>query len=89
MNLYVYYDVATTEADALEVGVRAMQAMLGFSAGVKGRLMKRSMPASDRETWMEVYEGVDDAFEAHLDEAARSIDWGRAGPRHLERFVDL
>ncbi len=88
MNLYVYYDIEAREASALAPAVRAMQAELAKTSGIAGRLMKRPQTGGARETWMEVYEDVDDRFEAQLDRAAATIDWRDAGLRHVERFVD-
>jgi len=88
VNLYVYYDVDAGAGTALAHDVRAMQADLRRTSGVAGRLMKRPPSGDARETWMEVYEGVDDAFESRVEEAATTIDWRGAGPRHVERFID-
>lgn len=89
MNLYVYYDVPIVVADDLANDVRQMQATVEGTGGIRGRLMKRPETSADRETWMEVYEGVDDDFAFHLDRAAAGIDWRGAGARHVERFVDV
>lgn len=87
MNLYVYYDVDARDAAALANDVRAMQALLLRTSGVAGRLMKRPPSSAARETWMEVYEGVDDTFESRLRDAVTTVDWRGAGSRHVERFV--
>jgi hypothetical protein len=43
------------------------------------------------QTWMEVYPGVDAAFQARLDEAAAQAGLSAliAGPRRAEVFIDL
>lgn len=91
-HYYVYYRVRQdAEREDAHATVRSMQAALGRSTGVEGRLMERY---GDDVTWMEVYESVVDsqAFEAALRvEAERHgldelIEPGSA--RHLERFVE-
>ena len=86
-SYYVWYKVAGDACEARSA-VTAMMLDVAIDCGVVGRLMKR---ADDPQTWMEVYEGVDDAgeFEASLNEAiARHGAQAYAdGGRHVERFV--
>ena len=89
MNLYVYYDVSVADASALAREVRAMQLGLREISGIASRLMKRPSTGNGRETWMEIYEGVGETFEPELARAASTVDWRGAGPRQVERFVDL
>jgi len=87
-SLYVYYKTAADAAVAPRV--RAMQAELAASTGVRGRLMRRR---DDPCTWMEIYEGIGtfDSFEPLLAAAVAQHgldDLVRAGERrHAERFV--
>jgi hypothetical protein len=84
-NWYVYY-AAPADATAL-ARVRAMQQALTGAGAVRARLEERV--ATERPTWMEVYEGIDDpdAFAATL---AAALDAHRlpelVGVRRIERF---
>ena len=86
-SYYVWYRVAGDACEA-RAAVTAMMLDVAVDCGVVGRLMKRS---DDPQTWMEVYEGVDDAqeFEASLRDAiARHDALSYAdGGRHVECFV--
>ena len=85
MNLYVYYRVQPGKEVSCRAAVAAMRAELG----VPRRLLRR---ADDPATWMEIYEDVDEAFVARLEDAAtRHGIPGFLVPesrRHLERFVE-
>lgn len=88
MHLYVYYEVALSSLADVAARVRAMQAALPIAA-TRVRFLKRPSSATHAETWMEVYEDVDPAFEAALDEAVsahRIADF--TTDRHVERFID-
>lgn len=85
-DLYIYYQVSAANAALLAGRVRAMQAALG-----QGQLKQRPEASAGLLTWMEIYAGVDTAFEAALAEAlaaARVLEL-TAGPRHTEIFTDL
>jgi hypothetical protein len=88
MHLYVYYDVSRDAADQARTCVRTLHDEL---LPRRPRLMRRADEgAAGAETWMEVYEDVDAAFEASLAAAVARIGldaW--TGPRHCERFADL
>ena len=90
IDLYVYYKVRSEDAGQLAPRVRAMQlALAGCSSGA---LLQRRPQASDGlQTWMEVYPGVTDGFEAVLAQVVvdAGIDGYLAGPRRLEIFTDL
>jgi hypothetical protein len=89
VDLYVYYKVREQDAQALAPRVRAMQAGL---AGHDRALLQRRPEARDGlQTWMEVYPGVDDGFDARLEEAVRAAGLLDAiqGPRRSEVFIDL
>jgi hypothetical protein len=90
MDLYVYYKVRELDAAALAPRVRAMQAALARE-GAASQLMRRPEVKDGMQTWMEVYPGVDDRFQARLDETAAQAGLSDliAGPRRAEVFVDL
>lgn len=85
MNLYVYYRVQPGREDDCRAAVMAMQTELGVAPS----LLRR---ADDPSTWMEIYEGQDEAFAARLDDAARrhglAAFLAGDGARHCERFVE-
>ncbi len=87
IDLYVYYKVREGDAAALAPRVRALQ----DSVGVPAQLKRRPEASAGVQTWMEVYPGVDDAFPARLDAAARGagLDGLIDGPRRAEIFMDL
>jgi hypothetical protein len=85
-DLYIYYQVAEADAAILAGRVRAMQAQLG-----RGQLKRRPGAADGCQTWMEIYTGVDPAFDSVLDAAviAARLPEYTAGARHVEVFTDL
>ena len=87
IDLYVYYKVREADAPSLAPRVRALQARVGVPAQLKRRPDVRD----GLQTWMEIYPGVDDAFPARLDAAARSAGFEGLieGPRRAEIFTDL
>jgi len=87
IDLYVYYKVRDADAAALAPRVRALQ----DSLGVPCQLKRRPEASCGLQTWMEVYPGVDDAFPARLDAAARGagVEGLIEGPRRAEIFTDL
>jgi len=91
IDLYVYYKVRELEADALAPRVRAMQAALAAGHGVAVQLKRRPGSKDGVQTWMEVYPGAPDGFEAVLAQAAlgAGLDALPDGPRRTEIFVDL
>lgn len=91
MHLYVYYDVPHAEAKDVRKGVLAMQKRLAEECGCRGRLLRRMDQGKPYQTWMEIYEQVDAAFEAQLESAcyASGLRDRLAGPRHIERFTDF
>jgi hypothetical protein len=90
MDLYVYYKVSELQAAALAPRVRAMQAALA-AGGVAVQLKRRPESKDGMQTWMEVYPGVSEAFEAELAQAAAQAGLEEliVGPRRSEVFVDL
>lgn len=87
LHLYVYYKVHVADRVRLGTEVRRMQALLGGHDALRRRIDD----SDDSETWMEVYENVEPGFEARLDTAVAKTGLAEriAGPRHVERFVDL
>lgn len=95
MHLYVYYevprDLPRAQIDRLREAIRSMQDGLAERCGHRGRLLRRVDESKPYDTWMEIYEEVDDAFEAQLTKAfeesgVRDLP---AGPRHIERFAEF
>ncbi|HEX4985774.1 MAG TPA: DUF4936 family protein [Burkholderiales bacterium] len=87
LSYFVYYRVRQPgRARAL---VREILATVERETGVAGRLLGKR---DDAQTWMEVYEGVDDAaaFEASLEASVRSAGFDAVlqsgSRRHLECF---
>jgi hypothetical protein len=91
IDLYVYYKVRELDAAALAPRVRAMQAALGLPDQVPHQLKRRPDGKDGLQTWMEVYPGVHDGFDAELAQAAAGagLDAFISGPRRAEVFVDL
>lgn len=90
IDLYVYYKVREIDAAALAPRVHAMQAALVARHGVSVQLKRRPGARDGQQTWMEVYPGVADDFEALLQAAADEFGLDAfAGPRRAEVFMDL
>lgn len=89
MDYYVYYRVHCEQAPTLLPKVRQMQTALSQCCRVA--LKRRPGQQDDRQTWMEVYLGVPDDFDALLDQAllTAEIPTWMAGERHIERFIDF
>ncbi|RJG10708.1 DUF4936 family protein [Massilia cavernae] len=89
-DLYVYYKVRDENADALEMYLRIMQAEVGAATGVYGEIRHRPESKDGLRTWMEIYPGAGEGFEAALKAAVQE-----AGilpliedARHAEVFVE-
>jgi quinol monooxygenase YgiN len=82
LNYYVYYKVAPGRAEALRAQVDALFALVEKRTGVRGRWMHRR---DDPSTYMEVYEGVQDAaaFDALLESEGAAL----GVERRVERFA--
>jgi hypothetical protein len=91
MDLYIYYRVRSSDADALHVRAAAMQTALADKYGIVGALKRRPEEKEGRQTWMEVYEGVPEDFEASLKQAVTDADLPALidGARHTEYFMDV
>jgi Domain of unknown function (DUF4936) len=82
LNYYVYYKVDPQRLAELRSQVESLFALIERECGVRGRWMHRR---DDPTTYMEVYEGIDDAaaFEALLERAGA----GLGVQRRVERFI--
>ena len=67
LNYYVYYRVPAANAERARAAVLSLQRELADATGIGGQLLRRR---DEKTTWMEIYEGVEDAprFEAKLAE---------------------
>lgn len=90
-SLYIYYQVADSNAAQLLPLVRRMQAALAPACAVGSGLKRR--PALDHgvQTWMEIYDGVTPAFDTALAAAvsAAGVNDLIAGHRHTELFTEM
>jgi hypothetical protein len=89
LSYYIYYRVAQpVRAQSL---VRDIQSAVKSRSGIAGRLLRKR---DDPATWMEIYEGVDDAphFEQNLVSVVQAADFASVmepgGTRHMECFED-
>jgi len=91
MDLYIYYRVRTTDADAFRAKVVAMQDNLAREYGISAALKRRPAAQDGMHTWMEVYLGVSENFETKLEQAvaANRLSSLIDGNRHMEQFLDL
>ncbi|NML63503.1 DUF4936 family protein [Massilia sp. RP-1-19] len=90
-DLYIYYKVSERHADALELRLRIMQAELGALSGVYGEIKRRPDSRDGLQTWMEIYAGTGDDFDAALSDAERDAALSELieGERRTEVFMDL
>lgn len=90
-DLYIYYRVRDDHAVSLGLRVRAMQAQLSSATGIEGQLKRRPGSVDGVQTWMEVYPGAYEGFDAELAAAVAqaSLSDFIDGPRHVEIFTDL
>lgn len=89
-ELFVWYRVAPARAQAAKAAVIDMQSALAIEMpGLEARLLVRSPPGADLQTWMEIYArpgGIDAAAEEVIDEQARALGPFIEGARHPEAF---
>ena len=90
-ELFVWYRVTAARAPEAKAAVLDMhRALAGEVPGLVARLLTRSEPDADRQTWMETYahpDGIDAATEAAIDRQARELSSFIDGERHAEAFV--
>lgn len=91
MDLYIYYRVDPTHAQALHSGVAAMQQCLAREYGIVTGLKRRPEEKNGRQTWMEIYQAVPDGFDAVLERGVEQAGLPALidGPRHTEYFLDV
>ena len=90
-DLYIYYKVSDRNADALELRLRMMHAELGALTGVYGEIKRRPETRDGLQTWMEIYVGTGDGFDAALSAAVSDAALSELieGDRRVEVFMDL
>lgn len=90
MDIYIYYQVESRHAHALQAEVVALQATLHANTGVATSLKRRPEEQDGRHTWMEVYLDVPAGFDAVLAAAITNstIPAFVVGHRHTEFFLD-
>jgi hypothetical protein len=91
MDLYIYYRVRASDADAFQQKAAAMQRELQRHGAVATALKRRPDAQDGMHTWMEVYLAATPDFEPRLAEAvtASGLQTFIEGQRHTEQFVDL
>lgn len=89
-ELFIYYRATQENASVLHAQVSRMQTELRVRhPGLQARLLRRPEAADGLHTWMETYsspDGIDDALQAAIEDAALSLAPWIEGPRHTERF---
>jgi hypothetical protein len=89
LSYYVYYRV--TQASQATALAHALLATMKQKTGIAGRLLRKR---DDPATWMEIYEGVQDAaaFERSLAECVEATQFAgvlqSGSARHLECFEE-
>ncbi|MDB5898720.1 MAG: hypothetical protein JWP41_2322 [Ramlibacter sp.] len=91
MDLYVYYRVRTSDAEAFLARARGYVEQLRAEERVDASLSRRPESTDGLDTWMEVIPQAGDACEHKLLERVASSGIGAfiQGERHLERFERL
>ncbi|PPE70642.1 DUF4936 family protein [Caldimonas thermodepolymerans] len=89
--LFIYYRIASADAGAARPAVEAMHAALRRRhPELEAALWRRPQEKDGVQTWMEIYahpQGVSEALEAEIEEAARTLSPWLQGARHVEVFV--
>lgn len=95
-ELFVYYRVRAADAPVARVAVLALQARLRqMFPGLHARLLQRSGPPGEAQTWMETYafnplHGARDItlqIQQEIESQARCVTDHIDGARHVEVFV--
>ena len=91
MDVYVYYRVASADAQALKALILPMQLRLTQHYGVVAALKRRPHEEAGMQTWMEVYSLVPEEFDDILQQAASKAGLPALihGERHVEHFLDI
>ena len=87
-SYYIYYKVTAAQAAQVRQAVTELQRSLGSKTGIQGRLLCRRDQA---DTWMEIYENVQDerAFEAALAEDLERIGFGALLGAGASRYTEV
>lgn len=90
-HLYVYFKAAEAQSEAVAARAMAMQAVLRQAHGLQAGLQRRPQAQDGLHTWMEVYAGFPDNFEAMLQQAVKETGLASCiqGARHAEFFMDI
>lgn len=91
MDLYIYYQVRTTNAESFRAKALAMQHNLARYWKIATALKRRPEEKDGMQTWMEVYLDVAEDFEVQLNQAVEAnelLSW-IDGKRHTEQFLDV
>jgi hypothetical protein len=95
-ELFIYYRVQPSQADALRAAVAGWHAQLRRThPGLIARLLVRSDGDGTVQTWMETYStdpqrlpgGVDARLQAQIEREAQRVAMLIDGPRHAEVFT--
>ena len=87
-SFYIYYEINAQNEDRVRAAARALQQTIADATGVQGRLLCRR---DKTRTWMEVYEGVQDAaaFESVLEREARRLHFAELLAPQSRRMTEL
>lgn len=91
-SLYVYYRIPRDHVGEALSAARRAAALIQASGAAAPRLMRRPQADRDgRQTWMEIYERWDPAWEGRISRALAESGLAAliAGERHEELFVDM
>jgi hypothetical protein len=95
-ELFIYYRVSSSTADAVRVKVLAMQQALRAShPGLSTRLLRRPEETAGQQTWMEIYSffckdngpGITPELQSAIATAAATLMPLIQGERHCEVFT--
>ena len=91
-SLYVYFRVPARHVDLAQTAALRAASLIEAAGATRPRLMRRPEPDREgRQTWMEVYEPWNPAWQTIMDEAVHASGLASLieGERHLELFEDL
>lgn len=91
-SLYVYYRVPGRDAGLARAAAYRAAALIQTAGVTRPRLMRRPEPDREgRQTWMEIYEPWNEAWQAEVDRAvvASGLAALIEGERHPELFEAL
>ncbi len=89
MDLYVYYKVRTSDAQAFGDRAREWLKQLSADYGVAASLSRRPEAKDGLHTWMEVFPQAGEPLELDLDRRMKDfgLDTFICGERRVERFL--